>query len=287
MDVIQYNSFSIEKNKNKKIWRYMDFPKFIDLLHTNRLYFSTPSELESLDPYDGCLPESLYNLLNSLDNFLKEYNNPKFASNAKIYNRFLRELICINCWHVSEEESFAMWNSYSSRNSGIAICTTVSDLVKNIQIKNPSIPFQVGLVDYKFKTVSTVYENFEHDVYLPFFTKRKCFSYESELRIIAPIVELNDIFNHKKILDVIYGDSVAMENNINKFLEMKKEQNTKGMQKIEVDNMKDLIKEIYIAPSSPDYYLDAVKSIVDKYELDSNIVIKSPIMNKPDSNKWV
>ena len=37
-------------DNNKKIWRYMDFSKYVDLVTTEELYFTRADKLE--DPYD-------------------------------------------------------------------------------------------------------------------------------------------------------------------------------------------------------------------------------------------
>jgi hypothetical protein len=39
-----------------KIWRYMDLPKFVNMLATNMLYFTCISGFK--DPYEGWLPRS-------------------------------------------------------------------------------------------------------------------------------------------------------------------------------------------------------------------------------------
>jgi hypothetical protein len=44
----------------------------------------------------------------------------------------LREFTKINCWHLNEHESFAMWNIYADKSKGIAIQSTLDDLCGTI-----------------------------------------------------------------------------------------------------------------------------------------------------------
>ena len=102
------------------IWRYMDFCKFESLLDNKALFFAKSSNFE--DPLEGLFSDAtlddLFSLAkshdrNSIENWLAENLSP--------ISKYMKEMTFINCWHVSEYESAAMWKLYSKDKAGISI----------------------------------------------------------------------------------------------------------------------------------------------------------------------
>jgi hypothetical protein len=100
-----------------KIWRYMDFAKFLSLITTSSLHFSNLTVLSKEDPYEGVYNDhprfmslfshkkqqyGLFGLRKKsglLDNL--EGIRPFFVSKSKNNrNRFF-----INCWHINFQNS--------------------------------------------------------------------------------------------------------------------------------------------------------------------------------------
>lgn len=50
-----HQSFISPENENVKIWRYIDFTKFVSLLDTKSLYFTCINKFE--DPFEGSTPK--------------------------------------------------------------------------------------------------------------------------------------------------------------------------------------------------------------------------------------
>lgn len=50
---VKNDIFSAPKDKNTKIWRYMDFTKFVALLTQSELFFASPEQFD--DPCEGSL----------------------------------------------------------------------------------------------------------------------------------------------------------------------------------------------------------------------------------------
>ena len=46
---------SVPTNLNERIWRYMDFAKFVSLLSRRELYFCNLEVLAATDPHEGML----------------------------------------------------------------------------------------------------------------------------------------------------------------------------------------------------------------------------------------
>lgn len=213
------NSF-IKPDMSSKIWRYMDFFKFVDLISSKKLFLCKPSDLG--DPFEGAVPAAIRNAL----------GRAGMGSLANHIYSAVGENIYINCWHKSEYESDAMWKIYALNKAGIAIQTTVNKLVEAIE----HYPFEIhlGMIEY-----------IDHETYLGagfspyhlYMYKDRSFEHEKELRIIFP---LKDKMNVEKC-----GNGI----------------------KIPVDVSK-LIENVYISPTSDDWIIGIVKSVMSIYGID-------------------
>jgi len=111
-----------------KLYRFISFPSFIDLVETQELRFSHP--LSWKDHYEGYLIQALLypEGIEQIEYILKtnqslfKYNKIDFILN------FLQFRLC-QCWTLNEE-NVIMWESYSHNNNSIRIETTVSELKK-------------------------------------------------------------------------------------------------------------------------------------------------------------
>jgi len=155
----------------------------------------------------------------------------------------IRPFINVNCWHMNDFESDGMWKLYSQTNESICIKTQFKKLEKALP---NNIKFsKVKYIDYKKTWIP------ETDIYYPFIYKRISFSHENELRAI---------------LDSSFGGLS------DKFEE------TEFWIKV---NLQILIQQIYVSPESPDWFLDLVEKVKNKYKLTNKRVYKSPLNNDP------
>jgi hypothetical protein len=144
--------YKVRMNGSTKIWRYMDLPKFVSLLTKRALHFASPLRFED-DPWEGYMPEALLKLMvaNSHEKMIYIENqriaftelkgrlnpsHPEFArvdsmfdegiqtmgvNHEAIDNDFVKiieqekENNGVNCWHINEQESEAMWKLYSAK----------------------------------------------------------------------------------------------------------------------------------------------------------------------------
>jgi hypothetical protein len=116
----EHRSFKLPKNSEEKmIWRYMDLPKFIDLIDRRALFFTKASRYP--DPYEGTIPKdnelvrkTIYEKVRPEFESDEQFNN--FVNNApEIFGSILkqyRDLVMINSWHLSDYESAALWELY-------------------------------------------------------------------------------------------------------------------------------------------------------------------------------
>jgi hypothetical protein len=221
-----HEAFEPPTDEDIRIWRYFDFTKFVALLHSKALFFSRPKFLG--DPFEGYYPPTIFR------------DNPimfqRFYPLVKLFENFL----FINCWHMNNYESDAMWKIYLSNNEGIAIQSTYNKLKYSFR-EYDSIDISLGKVKY----IDYHTESFppELQAYLPFLHKRREFSHEFELRAIAL---------KRPSEGEIANEPIAGIN-------------------LEVD-LSVLIEKIVISPYAPNWFMDVVYQTIKNFGFDMNVV---------------
>jgi hypothetical protein len=215
-----------------KIWRYMDFTKFVSLLDTNALFFCRADHFA--DAWEGA--HTVENVKFRPRIWGPEASAQMMKDVTEIY-RSVRMHTFMNCWHLNEGESAAMWKLYVSHNEGIAIQSTYERLTTSFEGDESEI-FRVSVGTVK-------YLDYEHEMFpdgntlLPFFHKRLSFEHERELRaIVQPIsAGTGPLSNIEPIAD-------GLLLNI---------------------NVQTLIENIYVAPTCESWFAELVKSVAKKY----------------------
>lgn len=152
------------------LWRYMDFTKFVSLLETSALFFCRPDQLG--DPFEGSISPATPPLL---------AGEPQAGSPIKHgildFRRFMR-LARVNCWHMGEFESEAMWRLYTRERDGVAIKTVFARFKEALVGEESVNVSQVSYQDYR--TESIPFGN----ALLPLVHKRISFQHEQEVRAL-------------------------------------------------------------------------------------------------------
>ena len=221
--------FSPPTPRTIKIWRYMDFTKFIEILEHDALFFPKVDLFE--DQFEGS-----YSRGNTkLREFVYSRSEKKKDIDASITQiKKIRKYIVVNCWHMSPYESAAMWKLYALSNESICIQTTYKKLRwcldKDVKIG------MVKYIDYNKSWIP------ESNIYYPFFYKRKSFEHERELRAIQNL-------SNEVIEDIFLKDELK-----------------KGgiWKKVKLNN---LIQNIYLPPNCTNWFYDLVKKVVKRYGL--------------------
>jgi hypothetical protein len=224
-----------------KVWRYMDFAKFVSLISTSKLFFSRVDRL--IDSYEGSLsranvkqrPEFYCDELKdagiSLEGFLE------FERRHGLNAKWLRKWTYVNCWHANEHESEAMWKLYGQTNQAVAIQTTYRKLVHAL----PQDTY-VGLVQYIDHENDLMPEGDLDDLY-PFFHKRRSLEHEREVRaLIQKKPKTKDGAITLRRSNSLRGKSVHVELNM-------------------------LIENVYVAPSCEQWFFDAVDNVRERFGL--------------------
>lgn len=117
-----------DKSGRQKIYRYMNFTKFCDLIFKQKLYFSRAD----------CQNDNAEGQISKVDQLYRKYMHPESKDNELTLEDFqkMQKMFLINCWCKDSIESFAMWEIYAANRDGIAIESTIDNLNESF-IYNP------------------------------------------------------------------------------------------------------------------------------------------------------
>jgi hypothetical protein len=147
----------------------------------------------------------------------------------------------VNCWHINDMQSDAMWKLYLHSNEGVAIRSTVGSLKESLIEKEPDI--FIGKIKYIRYSKDVIPEG----TLSPYFHKRKAFEHENELRAVIQKVKLDSKGNPA------FGIAT----------------NKSGLTiPIDIDK---LIKRIVISPKCLQWQRELVISILDKYGINKPV----------------
>lgn len=156
------------------IWKYFKTERFLEVLDSSSLYFSSARQFE--DKFEGAVAirESEPNLL-PREKLLLDDSQSAFEE--------LRRLTKINCWHVSNYENTAMWSLYAQKNKGLAIVSTPRDIISSIDDYRIKPEYEAETIHFgKVQYVNLETCMGEDDCTRRFFCKHTCFQWENEFR---------------------------------------------------------------------------------------------------------
>ena len=232
-------SFPKPDDENVLLWRYMDFEKYVSLLDTRALFFARADKLG--DSFEGSVSKA------NIERRSRRYSSktglarhvPAIVSGiAEANPRFT----CINCWHMSEHESAAMWKLYAGSGKGVAVQSTYKRLRASMADAERTIyPGLVTYIDYVKEPLPV------GGILGPFMCKRKSFEYEKEFRAV-----------------VLVRPSGAPGQPVDLSVDVVKD----GIP-VSVD-VEELVEAVFVAPSSSDGY-ERVRSVNAKYGFDVDV----------------
>jgi len=239
-------SFPQPLSKNTKIWRYMDFTKFVSLISSNSLFFNRSDLFE--DTFEGSFPKRNPILRQrNLEDYMSDNDAQRSAETSGDIVRAFKQWTYINCWHANEHESAAMWKLYSKINESIAIESTYADL-KNV-LQDDIYLGLVKYIDYDTELIP------EGNIFNTFMYKRKSFEHEKEVRALLqrPPSAYGEIQPYRE--NEKYGVNIDI-------------------------NLNQLIKKIYVAPDAPNWLLELTEEISRKYNITADVQ-KSNLNEEP------
>ena len=279
-----HNRFKV--SRDAIIWRYMNIPRFFDLLTKNKIWFARAVELRKTDPYEGALTTSDREMVNRVlatkdKNALRSLwpSIATFMDCAPGMSVHYFQLIflstlprvemnaythSLSCWHENSHESDAMWALYAQRNAGIAIKSTVRRVLDAFAA-SPRI-MRIAKINYDSQSSLSAMTSGNYDSLL---VKRPAFHHENEIRIIAGTYDGYEApewtqENQRYNIDLtkIVPPGVYIDCDLHS-----------------------LIEEVVISPLTPTYGCEAIENIA-KTLMPSISVRRSNLLSKEEDLLW-
>ena len=95
-----------DPQEDTKIWRYLDTGKFISMLDKESIVFARVDKLE--DSFEGSYSKPSFELRK--DNY-NDLNKDELRKLSELFKK-LKAYTFVNCWHMNDNESAAMWELY-------------------------------------------------------------------------------------------------------------------------------------------------------------------------------
>lgn len=259
---------------DSKIQRYMDLPKFLQLLESSQIFLSKISSFDDklegglthLDAFllsgvaerlDFMVNRALPGIrqMNSVereeyqaenDRILSEIDTKKLITVFGEYSKrdysdiFKRQKdwLDVCCWHQNEQESMAMWKIYGAATSAVCIETTVQSLADSVRANDGSKLYlsDVDYIDYKT-------EHFQKQHILsPYLHKSKFYLFEQEIRLIK--------YNPD-------SDLRSERTDLGSYLDV---------------DLNRLIKVVRVSPEAPNWFFELIVGIVkNRYKLNVDV----------------
>lgn len=251
----------------QRIWRYTDLAKFIAMLDQGALYLSNLIALAESDPYEGHFPDSQVNVFAAirempiramrgflnLDDSIDDHTVQLLANTnyeAVLSSEHRRNSVYVNCWHMNDTESDAMWRLYSLQGQGIAVQSTYDRLVRSFHMTQTHVQIgQVGYFDYSDHAIRL------DNVFYPALNKRSSFAHERELRIAV----LNSGRTYTQALAATGSHAAAS-----------RASDIADGYAIEVD-LDILIERVVVSPKSPPWMVDMIRNLLGRYGLPKRV----------------
>lgn len=247
--------YSPPNNPCIKVWRYVDFVKFMSMIHGSSLFFGRLDTQD--DPFEGATPRRLLEkMFADMDwaTVTAGGHDPDFIRQEIEASMFThtRESAYVNCWHMNERESMAMWKVYSGE--GLAIQSTYLRLRDSFKAEREK-HIHIGEVQYLEPA-----EDDPGQYHLgAVLHKRRAFEYEREIRAVYLDVAMPD---ENGILPAISPES-----------------RPSGVS-VSVD-LNTLIEAIYVAPNQSRWFVQLVRDMLDKFGLEGKTVHASALDADP------
>jgi hypothetical protein len=213
-------AFEPPSDPNIKIWRYMDFARLVGMLEDQGLFFRRADLFE--DRFEGTMSQPLRA-------FLQEENqSPRLEAYGQMLRR-VRGATFINCWHMNESESAAMWQLYSAAaEQSICLQSTYARL-------RDALPADINIGMVKYISYDRDQIPFD-DLWWPLLHKRKSFEYERELRAVWSDME------------AIRGEGADRRQGVWKKVDLQR-----------------LIQGVYVSADAERWFLKLVRKVLQRY----------------------
>ena len=207
----------------------MDFTQLVSTLEESGLLFTRADLL--VDRFEGTMSKPLFD-------YLERHSDPEQHAGLL---RLTKGWSFVNCWHMNDCESAAMWKLYSTSNESVCMQTTYERLRTAL-----AEDVYIGVVNYI---------SYERDkippgnVFWPLVHKRKSFEHERELRAVW-----SDIQSVSSV-----GPAVSSG------YEYQPSPREVVWKRV---NLASLIENVFVSPTARPWFIELVKKTLGTFHID-------------------
>lgn len=223
------------------IRRYRKFEHFESILREEELWFARADQFP--DDFEGTITKMDDIRIDRLwDNFDMD-GVGDIDEGFRKRARMMRSQTYLNCWRIGQEESAVVWDAYLQGEYGVAIETTIGKLKKHLEFPCTFEWGRIRYLDYLDEWMPRLALSQPE----PFFHKRNAFWLEQEFRMAAfphgflPV----DASPDNDLIKESYGETPT--------------------EKQFSVNLNKMIDSIYLAPNSPDWFIELVSQQAGKH----------------------
>jgi len=253
----QHEAFRAPTNADVSVWRYMDLPKFVSMLEAEALHFARSDCMS--DRFEGSITKLDLEARRMVGATLMPAERfQEFLDGLAAFGEAERGFMYLNCWHMNEYESAAMWSLYQSgQPQGIAVRSTYRRLSKSITDRRHIYIGEVSYVDFDREQTP------QGMLFYPYLHKRKSFEHEREIRAIRWTHEGDESEDGPQTAAARDPDNEPWpEGSTFK-------PGPVGPPVIEVKaNLNNLVEAIYVSPEAAQWFSDLVRKVLLRYDRD-------------------
>lgn len=188
----------VELKDGSPLRRYMDLPKFVDLLRSRALYLRRADCFN--DKFEGALTSSIRKAIDSAR------ESDKLAESADIFYQRCRKGTFVSCWTFGAKDNMALWQLFGGPSNSVAISTTAERVTRMcLAWPENSLIAKVKYIDH-FENPDMVIGRYTD----PLQFKHEAFEFEREVRLMIsqqkswqrnpegmqlPIADLNELIS--------------------------------------------------------------------------------------------
>lgn len=244
-------------DEDVRVWRYINFTKLVSMLSTGSLYFARSDKLD--DPFEGSYPKTNVILRQLVPEELTEADRDRQLKIGLAVGRLTedyRKHVAVNCWHMNEHESAAMWKLYLDSDEGVAVQSTFTKLKGSFVCEENVFVGAVKYIDYERDHIGG-----HINLLSPFMHKRISFSHEREVRAM-----------------VTESPGSTVDEAGNPSVDFAVETMEHGrLVKVDLDA---LVERVYVAPNAAMWFKELVKEVISRYGRKFEVV-DSSLSNRP------
>jgi hypothetical protein len=231
---------------NTVIWRYVDLPRFMSMLETKSLWFSSIAVLAKDDQWEASFPRRAREM----------WREQSGEDNLDRMRQYIFDRAFVNCWHMNPHESDAMWKLYSQGGNNIVIRSTFRKLRETIG--SCAEPISAGKVEY-----------IDHTRY-DFKKKMLDVAPGSKILNITPALLWKRLsFKHERELRAFYYTESPARG-----------PDTPGMPMVVDLNL--LFGEVRVSPRSPEWFRELIEQLMARYGFEDVPVKRSSMDDEPE-----